>query len=128
MSDSAGGSGNTWAQYLKSARRAKGLTIDDLATLAGVSRMTIIRWEAGVSEPKPTTLRAVARALGLPLGDVLTLAGGADEGALDPLAAEVISLIGPDSLLADRERALLREMISRLIEPYRHSARRRGRG
>ncbi len=105
----------------------KGLTIDDLATLAGVSRMTIIRWEAGASEPKPTTLKAVATALGLPFGDVLTLAGGADGGARDPLAAEVVSRIGPASPLPDRERALLREMISRLIEPYRQTTRRRTR-
>jgi DNA-binding XRE family transcriptional regulator len=47
---------------LKMARAAKGLTIHDLADLAGVSHDTIVRLEAG-GKLKPNTVEKVRTAL-----------------------------------------------------------------
>ncbi|WAC29539.1 helix-turn-helix domain-containing protein [Ancylobacter sp. SL191] len=44
------------------ARAALGLTVRDLAALAGVSHDTIVRFEAG-EELKPRTVEAIQRAL-----------------------------------------------------------------
>ena len=50
---------------LKLIRERKALTQDQLARLAGVSRITVARLEAGVDEPRPTTTRKLADALGV---------------------------------------------------------------
>lgn len=46
----------------KMARAALGLTVRDLAELAGVSHDTIVRFEGG-SDLKPRTVEAIQRAL-----------------------------------------------------------------
>lgn len=49
------------------ARKAAGLGQEELATRAGVSRMTVQRIEAGTIDPRVSTLEVIARALGLEL-------------------------------------------------------------
>ena len=58
---------------LKAARLAAGLSQDDLATLSGLSRKTVNRLEAGVIDPRLSTLEVVARALGM---DILLVPSG----------------------------------------------------
>lgn len=53
------------ADQLAVARRAAGITQQELATKSGVSRMTVQRVEAGVIDPHVDTLLAIARVLGL---------------------------------------------------------------
>jgi len=53
------------ADQLATARRAAGITQQELATKSGVSRMTVQRIEAGAIDPRVDTLLALARVLGL---------------------------------------------------------------
>lgn len=48
-------------------RRAAGWTQDQLASRAGLSRMTVQRTESGGIDPRLSTLQVMARALGLEL-------------------------------------------------------------
>ncbi len=46
-------------------RERLGLTIERLATRAGVAGRTVLRFELGVTEPRPVTLVALRKALRL---------------------------------------------------------------
>jgi transcriptional regulator with XRE-family HTH domain len=50
---------------LERARKAAGLSQDDLAERAGLSRMTVQRTESGQIDPRVSSLLVMARALGL---------------------------------------------------------------
>ena len=52
---------------LSAARQAAGLSQDELATKANLSRMTVQRAEADTVDPRLSTLLTMARALGLEL-------------------------------------------------------------
>lgn len=53
-------------EALERARKAQGLTQDELASIAGANRMTVSRVEAGF-DPKLSTVYELARSLGLEL-------------------------------------------------------------
>lgn len=55
---------------LKGARERKGLTQQELAERAGVSRPTVTRLEAGM-QANPPTARKIAQALGCEPGDLM---------------------------------------------------------
>jgi DNA-binding XRE family transcriptional regulator len=55
---------------MRSVRERKALTQDELATLAGVSRQTVVKIEGGL-EPRPPTVRKLARALGVQPADLM---------------------------------------------------------
>lgn len=60
-----------FARLVKSARRRRGWTQQELADAAFIGRRTVIRWERGeISEPEPAQLRAVIAALDLDPADV----------------------------------------------------------
>jgi len=50
---------------LRSARRAAGLSQEELAARAGVSRMTVQKVEAGAIDPRLSTVTVLMRVLGL---------------------------------------------------------------
>lgn len=50
-------------ESIKRFRVARGMLQSDLAGLVGVTRSTIIRWEAGEFEPKASQLDTIATAL-----------------------------------------------------------------
>jgi len=50
---------------LKKIRQAKGLTQDELATKAGISRAYVARLEMGRHDPHLSRLRKLAQALGV---------------------------------------------------------------
>jgi len=50
---------------LKDIRQRRALSQRELSKLAGVSRVTIVRLEAGGEDPFPTTVRKLAAALGV---------------------------------------------------------------
>lgn len=54
-------------EELVNARTAAGLTQDNLAIKAGISRMTLQRMEAGKNDPRLSTLLVLARTLGMDL-------------------------------------------------------------
>lgn len=56
-----------WGESLRDARRAAGLSQEELAAKAGLSRMTVQKLEAGAIDPRLSTLTVIMRALGLDL-------------------------------------------------------------
>lgn len=54
---------------IKAARESRGLSIRDLAELAGINKSQIARIESGQSDPHYTTLLRIARALEVSVGD-----------------------------------------------------------
>lgn len=54
---------------IKKIRESEGLSIRDLAELAGINKSQIVRIESGQSDPHYTTLLRIARALGITVGD-----------------------------------------------------------
>lgn len=60
-----------FGERLKALRLERGIKQDDLAAAVGVSRYTLIRWEAGTFEPKLSDLVKLAQILEVSL-DVLT--------------------------------------------------------
>jgi transcriptional regulator with XRE-family HTH domain len=56
----------TFGENLREARRAAGLSQEELAKRAGIDRPTISVYEHGKREPNMSTLVKLARALGVP--------------------------------------------------------------
>lgn len=54
---------------IKKIRESEGLSIRDLAELAGINKSQIVRIESGQSDPHYTTLLRIAQALGITVGD-----------------------------------------------------------
>lgn len=54
-------------QQLEVMRKAANLTQDDLATHAGLSRMTVQRAEAGQIDPRLSSVQAIAKTLNVEL-------------------------------------------------------------
>lgn len=78
-----------FGNYLRQLREGKGLTINQLAALAGISGAQISRIENGLrGVPKPASLRKIAEATGVSYEELMSKAGylpGADshiEGAI----------------------------------------------
>lgn len=72
------------ARRIKSLRQARGLTQDDLAGEANVSRATINNWENGATVPQADKLEVVFRALGVQL----------DESEFEPATQEWLAVMG----------------------------------
>lgn len=65
-----------FSRVLKDARRAAGLTQEQLAEQTGVSARTILRWERGnITKPRGDELMAVADSVGIPREDALRAVG-----------------------------------------------------
>jgi transcriptional regulator with XRE-family HTH domain len=62
---------------MRELRQAGGLTLDDLATAAGVSRSLVSQVERGLATPSLMTLRRIAGVLGVPIAAMF---GGVDAG------------------------------------------------
>ena len=60
-------------ENLKSARKQKGLTQNQLAELIGVQRSVISKYESGLIEPSIAQIERIADALGVPLENLLGL-------------------------------------------------------
>ena len=54
---------------IKAVRESRGLSIRDLAELAGINKSQIVRIESGQSDPHYTTLLRIARALEVSIGN-----------------------------------------------------------
>ncbi len=56
---------------IRAVRKAAGITQSELATAAGIGRVTEVRIENGEQSPRYETLEAIARALKRPVADIL---------------------------------------------------------
>src|SRR5689334_16001146 len=54
-----------WGAYLRQQRTGRGMTLEQVASSAQVSRRTLMRWEAGATLPRLPELEAVLQALGV---------------------------------------------------------------
>ena len=61
---------------LKETRERRALSQRELSKLAGVSRVTIVRLEAGGEDPFPTTVRKLADALKVEPDELMGLEAG----------------------------------------------------
>lgn len=81
-------------EALKKARKAKGLTQDDVAQALGAKNTTISNWENGVSRPDVDTLVLLCRLYEISPNDILEyynddLSDAEQRYYLDPEAAEI---------------------------------------
>jgi DNA-binding XRE family transcriptional regulator len=56
---------------IRDARQTAGMTQQDLASAAGIGRVTLVRIEKGEQSPRYETLAALAKALGRPFGELV---------------------------------------------------------
>lgn len=76
-------------QKLTQRRKTVGFTQESLAEHLGVERSTVIRWEAGDSEPLPSIRPSLARALQVSIDQLADLlAGSEDAGVTQALSAD----------------------------------------
>ena len=64
-------------EQLKSARRGAGLSRSALGEMLGVQRLSLYRWENGVTDPGLKMVRRIALVLGVRLGWVCPACGAA---------------------------------------------------
>ena len=61
---------------VKSRRLMAGLTQVQLAAKVGVHPITMVRYETGAINPRPSTVSRLARALGCDIPDIASIADG----------------------------------------------------
>lgn len=80
----------TFAEHLKKMRLEKGLTQNQIAKKAGISRVAVGNYERGDRQPNLETSRKIADALGVPVAD---LAGWSYFDELYPGMADEVKLL-----------------------------------
>ena len=56
---------------ISAARKAAGMTQQQLADALGIAQQSVARWETGEREPRVSTLKRIAAALGCDLRDLI---------------------------------------------------------
>lgn len=98
----------TRRQRFAAARKAAGHTQESLAAELGVDRTTIVRWEAGDTEPQPFYWPKLARLLGITPVELRQLLAEPADGATPAApAAATVELLGLDRPVLDRRSVLL---------------------
>jgi transcriptional regulator with XRE-family HTH domain len=92
-------------QRLAQRRKAVGLSQEALADVLGVERSTVVRWEAGETEPLPWIRPKLAGALRVSVDQLGELLGRTGPAALRQPAAEPTIEPGPGLEPAKQERA-----------------------
>jgi len=82
---------------LADRRRAVGHTQESLAALLGIERSTVVRWEAGETEPLPWCRPRLAEALAVSLDEIHELLATLDEVPAQLSDALLLSLLGDAS-------------------------------
>jgi len=118
VSDISGTAGSTWATLLKTTRKSKGYTQDQLADEAGVHRTTVIRQERGEGDPDRGIVRKLAGILGIPLDVALAaLDGDLDLNTLPPpLPREIAQLVEIYARLDPEQRETMLQRVGWVVE------------
>lgn len=77
---------------LKQIRKARKITLDDLADMAGLSKSFLSQLETGSREPSSATLQAIASALSVTMRDLIE---GGDTATVESAVAK-FSRLSPD--------------------------------
>ena len=83
-----------WGRNIRAAREALGMTQTQLADLVGVRQPTIVRWEAGVNEPKFSHCLALARALNKDMADLFPIEDEGGEAEWILIVSAVFFFVG----------------------------------
>lgn len=75
--------------HLRDIRRARGLTIDQFATMTGLSKGFISQIETGQRQAGSATLQRIAEALDIRLTDLIAESGSDESGELLALIARL---------------------------------------
>ena len=118
-------------QGLSHRRKAVGLTQEALAERLGVERSTVVRWEAGDTEPLPSIRPKVARALQVSidqLAELLTESENADTTrALSTNTEVTIPVLLPQARPSRAElEDLIRPQVAETVEVLRRALRSAG--
>ena len=76
-------------------RRNPPLTCDALASLLGISRNTLNRWETGQTSIRASYIPDIARALALDICDFFVHCWVPEKPGREPTEAELSTMIGP---------------------------------
>jgi transcriptional regulator with XRE-family HTH domain len=79
---------DTLNNQLRLWRVRQGLTIEEVADLAGLSPAMVSRVERGERQLAPLTKARVARCLGVSIRELFPVAEEADEDSLDPVTRD----------------------------------------
>lgn len=104
---------------IRDLRTRAGLTLDDLANAAGVSRSQISQIERGVAGPSLSTLRGIAYAIGVPMAALFLDSGDVGTVAAQPESAFVVRAAKRKKMHARRSRVeyeLLTPDVNRQVE------------
>lgn len=76
------------------ARKAAGLTQEQLAARLGVTQGAIAQWENGITHPSYRVLKPLSEALGLSLDELLSEGGEHDTVSNDPAGGGSAERVG----------------------------------
>ncbi len=85
---------STFGQRLRTVRKLKKMTLEDMAQLCGTSKQVLSRYENGQRTPKVTTAQKYAELLGVPLAYFLGEAEMPSESATGREEVYTMSIIG----------------------------------
>lgn len=103
-----------FALQLRSLREAQGLSVRSLATLLGVSKVTVWKWEKGDSKPRSRFIMPLAKALEVAPVE-LCLPAAATEGLADEVEADSSDLLETSSPVQGEPLADVIERAKRMI-------------
>lgn len=100
----------TTGTRIRQARQARDLTQEQFARAAGVTLITVSRWERDKNRPFPRQLPAIAEALGLDIDALREDEEPASLSTVDPFASALRELVR--SALSEEVAALRKEMLA----------------
>ena len=81
------------SQNIQAARKALGLTQEDLANRLSVARQTVAKWESGESLPDLENAYALAKLLGVSVDDLIAHNAAATGDPLPPRGKHIFGLV-----------------------------------
>lgn len=107
-------------QNIRRARKARGITQEQLAALLYVSRQTVSSWENARTQPDYETLQKLSELLGVSMSDLF---GAADQPApQEPIAAEPLPKEVPPAPPADTPQSSFPPVLPEVVQPKEEPA------